>query len=363
MPQESLATLVLAIVTRRWDVARQAASEGPIDPAAFTEQCRECDVHPWVHHRLAVEGAADLVGRPAFDRLAETRRKVRNDTMVLLAAAERAIDALLDARVTPVALKGLDFLHRLYAGVDQRTIDDVDLLVRRDQLRPALDALRDAGWHLPPEPETRHYIRSSHHLPLHSPGPLRVNLELHWNLAQSGRYTIDAGGLFERALPLRVGERELLRLGDADCVAHLLIHHFSHYFDRRLKWLVDLERLDEEAAIDWPRVAERVADWGGTAAAGISLVHLRKLSPALIHDDAMSVLPVARWRRALTWPLRSSHPLELYRSTRRRRVQLFLAAAMIERPTRLPAWLLHRVSRDASTSDHPLEDADSKRRP
>jgi hypothetical protein len=315
-----------------------------------------------VHHRLSVEDQADLVGRAAFERLGRMRRKVRNDTMALLAAAEHALDVLLAAAVTPIALKGLDFLHRLYTGVDQRTIDDVDLLVRRSQLRPALDALRDAGWRPPPEARARHYVRSSHHLPLRSPGPIPVELELHWNLAQTGRYAIDVERLFDRALPLRVAERDVLRLADEDVVAHLLIHHFSHYFDPRLKWLVDLERLDEESRIDWPAVAGRVAGWGGTAAAGVSLLHLRKLSPELIHDAACGALPAAWWRRALTWPLRSAHPLELFRFTRDRRVQLFLAAAMLERPTRLPAWLLHRASRDEFPSDHPLEGADGTAR-
>ena len=358
MPRDAVAELVLAIVTRRWGRAELLAARGPVDPVAFPEQCRECDVHAWVHHRLSVDGRLSLVGAPAAERLGDMRRKVRNDTMVGLATAELALDALLAAGITPVALKGLDFLHRLYAGVDLRTMDDVDLLVPRAALRPALVALRGAGFTLPPESETRHYVRSSHHLPLHGPGPIAVDLELHWNLAQTGRYTIDAVALFERAQPLEIAGRRVLRLADTDAVAHLLIHHFSHYFDPRLKWLVDLSRLDEAAPIDWNAVRERVVEWGGTAAAGISLLHLHKLAPEWIGDAALRALPAAWWRRALTWPLRSAHPLELYRGTRDRRVQLFLAAAMLERPSRLPGWLWHRASRDAAPSDHPLDELD-----
>ena len=362
MPPEATAELVLAIVTRRWDRAERLTALSPVDPVAFTEQCRECDVHAWVHHRLTVEGRLALVGEPAAERLGAMRRKVRNDTMLVLAAAEQALDALRGAGITPIALKGLDFLHRLYSGVDQRTIDDVDLLVSRESLRPALDALRQAGFELPPEPDTLHYIRSSHHLPLRSPGPIAVDLELHWNLAQAGRYTIDAASLFERALPLEIGPRRVLRLADTDVVAHLLIHHFSHYFDRRLKWLVDLSRQNEESRIDWQAVRSRLTAWGGLAAAGISLVHLCKLAPSLIDDEARRALPAAWWRRALTWPLRSPHPLELYRLTRDRRVQLLLAAAMLERPSLLPAWLWHRAARDAAPSDHPLDDRDGATR-
>jgi hypothetical protein len=356
MSDTRLAELVLAIVRRNWDEARQLARTAELRPDAFVAGCRESDVHPWVHHLLTREGPAGLVSGDALARLAVLRRKVRNDTMLLLAHAERALDALLEAGVVPVALKGLDVLHRLYPTVDLRATDDIDLLIRRRDLKTALAALRGSGWELPAREQALHYVRSSHHLPLHTTGPLRVDLELHWNLAQEGRYTIEPEQLFERARPLDVAGRSILRLDDHDLVAHLLIHHFSHYFDRRLKWLVDLQLITDSTRLDWTTVTGRVREWGGSAAAGISLVHLRKLQPDLIPQRALDELPVAAWRQLLTGPLRSPHPLELFRATRKRMVQLYLAAVMIERPSQLPGWLQHRARRSADPGDNPLDD-------
>jgi hypothetical protein len=359
MSDTHISDLVLAVVCRRWEDAERLVARRRPEPASFVVQCRECDVHAWVHHLLTSEGRADLVGEKAVEALGEMRRKVRYDTMLLLGRAEQALDLLADAGVRPVALKGLDFLHRIYPAVDLRATDDVDLLIRRDDLTAALEALRGAGWELPSEEKTTHYIRSSHHLPLRSPGPVHVEFELHWNLAQSERYAIDVDALFERAVVLDVAGRKLLRLDDSDVVAHLLIHHFSHYFDRRLKWLVDLQGLDQRGAIDWGTVATRVRDWGGTAAAGVSLTHLHKLSPELIPREALRALPVAAWRRALVRPLRSPHPLELFKGTRSRKVQLYLAAVMLENPSRLPGWLRHRARRDRRPSDNPLDEGRS----
>jgi hypothetical protein len=350
-----MAHAVLSVVRRRWDELESLASRIHDDPEGFVTQCRECDVHAWVHHLMTTEGRTAWFGDEAVSRLGELRHKVRNDTMLLLARAEQALDLLAAAGITPIALKGLDFLSRIYETVDLRATDDVDLLIRRDDLPRALEALREAGWQLPVEEKATHYIRSSHHLPLRSPGPVHVEFELHWNLAQSERYTIDVPALFERALPLEVAGRRVLRLDDNDVVAHLLVHHFSHYFDRRLKWLVDLQRLEERGEIDWTIVAKRVESWDGSAAAGISLAHLRKLSPELIPSVALEALPVALWRRALVWPLQSDHPLELFRGTRSRRTQLYLAAVMLENPSRLPGWLRHRARRDRQRSDHPLD--------
>jgi len=359
MQESHISDLVLSVVRRRWEDAERRVARRRPDPAIFVAQCRECDVHAWVHHLLTSEGRTELVGETAVASLGELRSKVRYDTMLLFGRAEQALDLLAGAGVTPVALKGLDFLHRIYPEPDLRATDDVDLLIRRDDLAPSLEVLRGAGWQLPSEAKTTHYVRSSHHLPLRSPGPIHVEFELHWNLAQSERYAIDADALFERAMPLEVAGRQLLRLDDNDVVAHLLIHHFSHYFDRRLKWLVDLQGIDRLRPIDWETVAARVDEWGGSAASGLSLAHLHKLSPDLIPRRALEALPVAAWRRALVRPLRSNHPLELFRGTRNRKVQLYLAAVMLDDPARLPGWLRHRARRDQLPSDNPLDEGSS----
>ena len=82
---------------------------------------------------------------------------------------------------------------------------------------------------------------------------------------------------------------------------------------------------------------------------------LAKLFPEWIPRSAREGLPAAAWRRLLSSPLRSSHPLELFRGTRSRTVQLYLAAVLLERPHLLPWWLLHRARRGGQTSDNPLD--------
>jgi hypothetical protein len=308
-----------------------------------------------MHALLTDEDRAEIVGEEAMERLAGLRRKVQRDNMVLLGRAEQAIDLLLEAGIRPVGLKGLDLLHRLYGRFDQRTIDDIDLLIKAEDLDATLTLLEKAGWQSPPEPRRTHFIRSSHHLPLHHHDPVRVDLEIHWNLAQEERYSVDVPSLFARTQPLSVSGRELLRLEQHDLVAHLLVHHLSHYFDRRLKWVVDLQHIVAQEGFSWTEVAVRVRSWGAVAAAGISLVHMRKLIPEAIPEEILELLPLPAWRKVLTWPLRSNHPLELFRNTGKRSVQLYLAAVMLEQPGKLPAWLLHRRRRDSLPSENPLD--------
>ena len=348
------ARLLLSLVRHRWDEAEALARRRP-PGAGFVATCVESDVAAWLHAQLADGGRASLVGPEVMGELGARRERVRRDNLLLLARAEQALDHLRTAGVVPVLLKGLDLLHRFHAGFDRRTLDDVDLLVRPAELAAAVAALEAHGWRTPPEPTRTHYVRSSHHLPLRSPGPVAVDFEIHWSLAQELRYRIDEHGLHARAVPLVVGGRPALRLNDHDVVAHLLLHHFTHYFDRRLKWAIDMRAVASGPAFDWSEVVHRVRAWGATAAVGLSLLHLHRLLPGWIPPAVLAQLRPARWRLALLAPLRSGHPLELLRHTRRRSVQLWLALVLLERPLGAPRWLLHRATRDRRPSRNPLD--------
>jgi hypothetical protein len=299
-----------------------------------------------VHARLEAEGRFDLVGSEAERRLGEARAKCRADNLLLLARVERALDLLLAEGIVPVALKGLDVLHRFHGSFDERTLDDVDLLVPQDRLDDTLSVLERAGFTMPPEPERTHWRRSSFEMPMTSPGPVGVAFEIHWSLGQEQRYHVDGQALVARAVPVDVCDRRILRLEENDAAAHLLVHHVQHYFDRRLKWTLDLRHRSRQQELSWNTVAERLGAWGGSGAASLALLHVRKLFPDLVPDRAIAAIPAAAWRRALAWPLRSSHPLDLYRGTRARAVQLYLAAIALERPSHLPAYLIHRTTRD-----------------
>jgi hypothetical protein len=150
---------------------------------------------------------------------------------------------------------------------------------------------------------------------------------------------VDVASVFERAVPAEIAGRPILRLQDEDAVAHLLLHHFQHYFGRRIKWNLELAWFLGRQDLDGRAVARRIEEWGGTAAVGLVLLHQRKLFPRSVSEEVLRLLPASPWRLALTWPLRSGHPLELFRWTERRWVQLALAGACLERPSYLVHWV------------------------
>jgi hypothetical protein len=341
------AAMLLAALAGRWEEFDALVSAAPPHAHTLVDLARQCDVAPTFHAALAAAGRLAAIGDEVAAALGRVRTKTRHDNLLLLARLEQALDVLLAAGIRPVALKGVDTLHRFYASFDERTLDDVDLLVAREERDRAIGALEAAGFTGPAEPERTHWFRSSFELPMTSPGPIGVAFEVHWSLGQERRYLIPAEELLARAVPVEIAGRRVLRLDAHDAVAHLLIHHLQHYFDRRLKWVLEIGMLASEPGFSWPLVRERARAWGGRGAAALALVHVRKLFPALLPEAAYAALPADTWRLAATLPLRSAHPLDLFRGTRRRFVQLWIAAAALERPSELIGYLHHRATRDA----------------
>jgi hypothetical protein len=340
--------VLLAVLGEDWNTAASLQTQRTVDPATFLALCTATDVAPTVDAALARAGRSGFLGGDVAAGLAKARAKTRLDNLLLIARLEQALDLLLAEGIRPVALKGADVLHRLYASFDERALDDVDLMVPRDQRDLAIATLERAGFTGPGESERTRWFRWFYELPMTSPGPVSVAFDLHWNLGLAPRYHVDAAALFLRAVSLDIGGRSILRLDEHDAVAHLLLHHVQHYFDRRLKWVIEVGLLARSPGFSWPRVAERVATWGGSAAAGLALAHIRKLFPRMLPAEAYRAFPAARWRLAATMPLRSTHPLDFYRGSKHRSIQLAIVAAALERPWDLPryVWRLAMRARD-----------------
>ena len=165
MTESDHARLLLAILGQRWTEVDRRTANAAVDPGVFLDLCRQGDVPTLVHVALVKSGRLELIGSGALEELVRIRNRTRRDNLLLIARAEQALDVLLRAGVVPIALKGLELLHRHYDSFDERILDDVDLLVRPEQLTTAIEALQTEGFELPGEPARTHYIRSSHHLP------------------------------------------------------------------------------------------------------------------------------------------------------------------------------------------------------
>jgi hypothetical protein len=157
---------------------------------------------------------------------------------------ERALGALVDARVTAVALKGLALVVDGYAHPGLRPMEDVDLLLREEDLGRAHRALLALGY----ESAVTESPDSDHHLAyrLRSAADLPDAIELHRRLFDAPPHDrlCPAAHVISRATHApRPRSAGLLLPHPVDLALHIAGHTaIQHAGSERLIWIADLDR-------------------------------------------------------------------------------------------------------------------------
>ncbi len=181
----------------------------------------------------------------------------------LLQAALDGLQALARAGISAVPLKGPLLAARLYPQPLVRRSSDVDLLVARRDLQPALGVLQRLGYVDSSPAKNTADLRHHHHITL--VGPARVALELHFNALHAfgaimpGEELLQGAQMATVALPH--GQWTGLLLDPADELLYLAGHAAAHNFERPL-WTLDIGLLAAQTrAIDWPALWLRAQRW------------------------------------------------------------------------------------------------------
>ena len=166
-----------------------------------------------------------------------------------------------------------------------RPMDDLDLLVHRDDLASRDRAIRALGYVAsasPPVADTGHGSSRAHFSPHHLAALVRadgkVTIELHHKLGSSGSaLDFDVAGLWGRAVPCTAGEVACLRPSSEDLLAHLCLHFLVdrvRLFSRRaLGQLCDIAATIDTFAdtLEWDTLTRDAADRGYARALALAL--------------------------------------------------------------------------------------------
>ena len=279
---------------------------------------------------------------------------------------DRILDALAEAGVPVIVLKGADLAVSLYPDIGLRPMCDLDLLVTEQQLEKAVRSVQSLGYgQVIPELAPGFNRAIGHHVYLQGSRQPGVAVELHWNLI--------AGDADYRSPPLewfwqqtkaftlnsehRPGPNEALKLTPTAhllyLTAHLMLQHGGA--QARLLWLYDLHLLllRDENRIRWDEFLKRSRQfhWAPAARAALAAVHAElntPLPPGLL--QALAEIPdpqasnlVSRKRAPQTTTARA---WDLLGSLDWRARLLFVRGMLFPRPAYLrrrytirPVWL------------------------
>lgn len=253
---------------------------------------------PILYCHLESRGGAPAAVRSALERayLANAAR-----TLYLRATLSRLIDALAEADVQVIPLKGAALVESAYPDPAQREMLDLDVLVRVPRLEAATAALATIGYRPSPHADdkqtsTQLTAETHHDAPLIGEQQL-VAVELHRHVAIMGEGRgFDIDGFWERAR--LAGDGRHLLLSPEDMLLHVCLHftrnRLGGSYRRRqtggaLGQICDIARIVQYQAPDWERLGEIAGGYGLGARVFLGLFAARTLGVA-IPDAAIAAL-------------------------------------------------------------------------
>jgi hypothetical protein len=221
----------------------------------------------------------------ALEQLRKQRYRIALSHNLALEALLKIAHALTAAAVPYAVLKGPFLYEWLYRELFPREYEDIDILVSREMVTRAVDALHSAGYQSTSGRLGRAFMRIGHfHLALHSPRPGWPPVELHWSLLDRGNlYRIPDEECLARIRPFGTGASSFTVLAIEDQLIYLCLHAAKHgainaiglrqkrdaaWFCRpnvgnRLLWFADIALLLRKSPsdINWAILRERTAAW------------------------------------------------------------------------------------------------------
>ncbi len=280
-------------------------------------------VRPLLYQRLKTGAPKDIVPAAVMESsrnccLANAARNLR-----LCKQLRELVTALHSEDIPVVLLKGLYLAEAIYRSLAVREIGDLDLLVREEDLVRAAETLTGMGYLTQHTYSLEAQMHAMHHLPCFSKTNVEcVPVELHWNvvLPRSPHFIVP-DDLWTRALPVRVGNTELLGLCPEDVLLHLCEHaSYHHEFSRGVHPLCDIAETVRTfgPSLNWDAVVTRAMQWrwdrGAYIALRLSREHLGAPVPSQVlralrspgFDDALLMMALDQTFTSLGEPLVSS---------------------------------------------------------
>lgn len=200
------------------------------------------------------------------------------------------LTALIAENVPVIGLKGIFLLENVYNNIAARPLGDIDILVRKKDLQTAIRILKTLGYTM----DTYFSLQDQNTDVKHTP-PMKnkdgLSIEIHWTiLSENEPFKIDTGGLWDRALSVKIADVDVLALSPEDLVLHLSIHFaYQHHLKLGLRGLNDIAEVLHyyEKHLDWGAIEKRSQKWGVDKVIWLALSLAEELLDAPVPSEVL----------------------------------------------------------------------------
>jgi hypothetical protein len=335
------------------DRAQEITDSGPLGWERFYSQLELHGVTSLVHANLTRIGAvlpADVSGRLREAYLASSRRN-----LFLVSRLVRLLDLFHSAGIPVMPLKGPVLAEVLYGDVALRHFEDLDLLIRKEDISRAVELLCAHGYALQSQlswAPLETLVASECELAFRRECGTKV--DLHWEIAPSDSpFWFDTEILWSSLRPVVIAGR-VVQSPSSECLLLFLCVHGARHLWMCLQWVCDVARLVEiSPEMNWTRIFELAGSCGGERVLLLGLLVAHELLhvslPADIlrraREDAVVPSLAAQVTRRLSEPMVAapeSWDLAVFNAKMAKSVwdKVRIFAALLKAPTEADARLL-----------------------
>jgi hypothetical protein len=188
--------------------------------------------------------------------------------MRLYAELRRVLEAFQHEGIEAIVLKGAALAETVYGDIGLRSMGDMDILVKKDNLPRAEKIMMNLGYFTSPLKRSREwYAENRHHLPPYYQLENGVKVDIHWHIVKPSKpyHAKMIERFWKRARPIKLASTQALVLSPEDLLLHLCVHSLSHGFTPKLllRQLCDISESIKhyENEYNWTRFQEEVDEY------------------------------------------------------------------------------------------------------
>ncbi len=202
-----------------------------------------------------------------MDYLKNTFDNTKQNNLILYQELQKIILSFKEKKIKFILLKGIDLAKRIYSDIGLRSMTDIDILIKKEDLPKIeealipLDYLMYPNYHKVLDKPVSPYLNAVVCKKLTSPF---VSLHLHWHIFTNTFFpfygyvsSLDIEKIWQNAETAEIDGLKVLRMNPNDLVLHLSQHHFKHYFNS-LIYFTDIDALltKYHGKLDWQRIVK-----------------------------------------------------------------------------------------------------------
>ncbi|MBN1620220.1 nucleotidyltransferase family protein [candidate division WOR-3 bacterium] len=183
------------------------------------------------------------------------------DSILMYGVFSSLADLFRDEKLEFMLLKGFHVAERVYGGLKKRPMQDIDILVRKEDAERADRILSEFA---SPERWNRTWIeKHGYHMGYLKPvctgrQEKAVKIELHWNiLPPESPFCFSTEDIWEKAQTMRISKKEIKVMSKEHLLLYLCLHlSFQHIFCLKLIHLLDIAIIIHTGDFSWDKFAE-----------------------------------------------------------------------------------------------------------